>query len=297
MSTVYLTPVNSSIYNNNEPQIVQLRTPNKVYRNYDSRWGNEAFNQNPIDMRISTRTTIGDNSSALVKGANRVSVVSFGFYNTIPNINPRNNQIILFSEASGTTHTVFIEEGYYPTSDDIISAIEDTLNSISVATGLTFSYQPFYPGPSKMYTLTAVGGGFRILDTCTAVTRGFITYNFESNPFNSASITVGPILGYYTRFIDVLSDNITQFSKNTAVSNNNSQNNQIFRAFTSAEPGTPKLISRVTNNDLVTTLNFNPDYTLYDIDIKLIDQFGDPLYIPDTYNYHNFFFDIGFVFE
>lgn len=293
MTTVYLPPTSSVLWDSNEPQIIQERPPNRAAIYYDSRWGGETFIQDPTDLVISTRKSIGDIPGVMASGINRISVNSVGFYNSIPNVNPRNNQIIFFSEVSGLEHEVFLTEGFY-NSSDIMTEIETAMNSVSGASGLTFSSALKYPG-GNTYILTSVGGGFRIISTCNAVTRGFITYNFEVNSFNTGQITVGPISGYYTRFIDFLSNNITRYNKISAVSNN-SRNSLIFRCFFD-EPEKTNTIANFRRNEYINTFNFNPDEALYEIDIKLIDQFGEPLYIPDDYGFANFWYDIEFVFE
>ena len=293
MTNVFLEPIHSlAVYSNAEPQMIQQQLKDKIILFYDFNWSNN-ITQDPRNCILSSKNALDDNNTILAQNINKIGIQSVGLYTSIPNINPRNNELVIFSSVTGTFHTVFLEEGFYDNATDVMDEVINQLNSITGVTGLTFTYSLAIRG-SKTYFLNAAGGEFYVTSTCTCATRGKFTYNFQVDNIPSASKTVGSMSLFYTRYVDFLSRRLTRYNKISA-NNNNTDYNFIFRFFLGSD-NTEQIYARYNSPEITV---FDNDYNdpIFEIDIRLVDEFGEILYVPDIHNYNNLIFDIGLVFE
>ncbi len=223
-----------------------------------------------VDFVISNNVTYLSNVS-------RINFVGTGILNWyIPNVNPRNNNIVFHSSSSGLDHSVFIPEGRYATPAAMIAAIVSILNTATGASGLTFSSSAIALLDGA-YTLSAAGGTFYILDSCTAVTRGHITYMFASDQVLSASKQVGPMPLYYTLFVDICSTTLTKYAKLRTITSG-ARGDIFARAFMGAEAWGSAFYAATTPSSF--SFGFRPNEVMTTIDIQLRDSWGDILYVP-----------------
>jgi len=280
---------NLAEYDGREPQIVQERAANSKKIYFVNRTIED--NQSLTNVRLTTRVSENDRAGIIAQGINRVSVISTGVFWCTPNINPRNNELRFFSTASSSVHTVFLTEGFYNNQTDVIDEIIDKLNSVTGASGLTFSASVKIPG-SFIYDITSSGGLFYFENGFGATSsRGKQFFNFQtdSNPANVK--TVGNISLIYTRYITFNSRRLTRYQKVTAVSNSQSGSDEVARLFIdNTRPGQNFFAYNFKN-----TFHSEPDDSFHEIDIRILDEYGDELYLPDIYNGGNFQFDIGLL--
>lgn len=285
MQRVFLEPVNSLMYdNNNEPQYVQIRSCStaNIYINSDD---NE-LQTNKVNMQVSTIKSLTDYPSQLTNNIQRIRFSEFSINRwNIPNVNIRNNTITIYSSISSLFHTIIIQEGFYTTEDSLMDAVRNGLNAITGLTGLTFSWSYAPLSASRRYILSSITGSFYIKNDCTAVLYGKNCFGFSEIQTPSLSISVTPFL-VYTSFIDVCSSTINKFTKLRSTATNQTQD-VIFRAYLNTD------ILRTPQNDFRAELSREPvsrnyyyDQQINIIDFQLKDQYGFFLYQP---NYDNSF--------
>jgi len=142
-----------------------------------------------------------DNTSDIIRQQiTHIGLKDYYIESNIPNVNPQNNVITFFSSSSGLNHTVSIVLGSY-SSPDLMTAIITALNTVTGASGLTFSVVLVH---GITYDLSSAGGNFIFLSS-THIDRarplsGLFT---TENPSNVMRVVVR---GHYTRYIDIIID-------------------------------------------------------------------------------------------
>lgn len=271
--SVLLEPVNSNLYSNTnlEPQYVTIRKPNTATIYLDSQ--DCVLELNKVDMDMSTIKQSRETPTSLASGISRLSVRSVGINYITPNVNLRNNVLTIFSSVSGTTHSVTLPEGFYTTSQILIDAIVTALNTLSGSSGLTFNRTTDI---GDIYFLNSVGGNYYFDLNCSAVKYGYQLYALPTDQILNNRKRVGSMALYYTRYIDICSDTLTQFAKLRSATTGN-RNDLLVRVFVNNAtlPHVIGFYDAVGDN-----YNFLPSYPLNTIHFTLRDQFGNTLYVP-----------------
>lgn len=277
MQKVILEPVDAKIYarNNLEPQYTTYRDPNRAIVYLDSE--DNTLETNKVDILMSTIRILRDNASMLTSGINRISVQSAGIFYNIPNVNPRNNVLTFFSSNSGLFHTVTVPEGFYTTSNALITAVVIALNTATGASGLTFSFTVIAGFPDN-YNLNSVGGNYYFTLTCLGIKYGVPLWNLPIDQIATNTKIVGTMGLWYTRYIDITSETLTKYCKVRTVSTNNNEN-IVLRIFVN-DPTSVHLIPW-ENAPVSASYNYLPNEPIYTIHFSLYDQFGNLLYIPN----------------
>lgn len=269
-------PIDYYTQSTNEPQMIQKAAANKAYIYIDSQIPTMQIDK--TNMLLSSASSFGDNANVLIQNVRKISISQIGFFWNTPNINVRNNVIRFYSSVSATYHTVTIPEGFYNTELLVITAIRDALNTVTGASGLTFSFAT--TNHPLMYDLNSAGGSYYFDKECLAVKKGEQLYCLPVQDDNVASLSNSKVVGsiglYYTRYIDLTSNALSQYMKLRS-STNGKVTNVLFRTILgSVNPGW------FAFNDPHTAPSFNmlKSATLSTIDFTLYDQFGDILYVP-----------------
>jgi hypothetical protein len=274
MSSVILEPQFIDVYHrqNKEPQYITSKVPNRGIIYIDSQ--QNTLQTDPTNMIISTVRRLGDSAGPLALNINRIGINGFNLFYNSPNVNPRNNTITIWSSVHNAFFTTTVEVGWYANDGPLQNAIVAALNNITGATGLTFNHTNIVGFPFS-FLLESTGGDYYILNTCTAITRGFQLWNLANQQTPSNSKICGPVEAYYTKYVDICSSTLTKYSKVKTVSNN-LNNNIIFRIFlgTSVFPH----VTFHENTDSV-SYNWNPNEPITYIDFQLKDMFGEYLYL------------------
>lgn len=283
MQPVFLQNVNNMLYdNNNEPQYVQTRTPNSanIYINSDD---NE-LQTNKVNMQVSTIKTITDYPSQLANNIKRIRLSEFSINRwNIPNINKRNNIIILVSGVTNQSYNITVPEGFYDNTNTLMDTIRDLFNAISGITGLSFAWSALPLSGGKRYSLTTLISTYYIRSDSPALLYGKSCFGFDGIQTLQSSHSVTPFL-VYTSFIDVCSSTINKFTKIRSTATNQTQD-IIFRAYLNTD------LLQTPQNDFRSELSREPvsrnyyyDQQINVIDFTLRDQYGFLLYQPDYDN-------------
>lgn len=290
----------SGIDNNNiqegesiEPQMIRIRSQNTSYLYVNSNDINKKSTSAKAEILLG-----GPNVGFSKIGVKRISLVIFEFFMTTPNVNERNNEVIVeWKDPVVTkTATVTVPEGYYDDSKDLMDALVLALNTEFTLQGSAFQLSvtanplSVSDGSAILYKMEQsagpVGSTFKFLES-SGTNFGRPLWNLPNPDFDvfSSSKTIGPVFLYYTRFIDVRSSVLTQFSKNENVTGKTGNTDVLLRIFLQGR----KLGSqtRIIKNPV--TFNFSPKYQLKSFDVSLHDEFDNLLYLPrfknnpDTY--------------
>lgn len=266
-----LAPVYDSyaLDENLEPNFIRVRAPN----------------QNFLYINSEQQRDDEDPSSFITKldlPLNRVSRITttyFNMYNLTPNINVRNNKVTI--SVNGTLYSMVVLEGNYTTIVDRWTAIMIRL-SLTVP-GITYTVTSSTLYANTAHVIITSGHTIRIVSG-TLVDKGryllgLNTTNtgigLESNSWNFSAITDN-----YSRFVDVLSNEITSYSK-LRPGGYKIQPGHLFRVYTNS------IDSRFNNYIYFTSdagssewINFNSSRSIENVDIRLVDEFGENYYVP-----------------
>jgi hypothetical protein len=259
---------------NNEPEIVQSRSVSSAYIYLDS--NDTRYQLDKTNMLLSSVKSLNSTPNQLSQNIVRLAVKTFSSNWITPNVNARNNTLTIYSSVTSSFHTVTIPEKFYATPALIMAAIVTVLNSISGTTGLTFS-EAAASNSDLIRILTATGGMYYIKKDCSAVLYGTELYNMPVNESLNTYYVIGSFGMKYTRYIDICSQRLLQYTKhkNTTTGNNN---NMVLRIYIQ-EFSEPFQIGVFAQNPGYWA--WEPTDNIYDIDFQINDQWGNSLYIPD----------------
>lgn len=270
---VILTPITDDLIGNDEnlePQFVRVRASNHAFVYLDANDSQNQSNSNNDFLFFTNMTSIK---------IKRIAVAEVSFFDITPNVNIRNNQLAFFRQSDGARFNIVIPEDYYQSGATFLADIVSALNASG--SGIVFTATPVL----SIYPLTFTVGGtaaFRWDETSTMITRGEFLINLlepRSGPDVYSIVKfVGPMYMQYTRYVDVLSYSLNEYTKNpTSANNRHSNTSLLIRIYFD------DFIAPVRRTIPVLTLswfNFNRTRGIDSIDIKLIDEFGDPFYVP-----------------
>lgn len=214
-----------------------------------------------------------------------LSVDSLDYELNIPNVNIRNNQINFYSSNTGgiggTLHNVTIPEGFYLTTTDLMDAIRDALNTVTGATGLTFSYT-FSANSENLYgTLTSAGGSYNIDTSNVYFTKQKYLWGPPNDNVLSTNKDFGQVLRYYTRYFTIYSNIVNQYTKNPNSTNEQGNANIVVRTY--LQPGPQSQFFTIINK---AWRAYVPEEQLYNIDLELRDEFNERLYLSHENLYY-----------
>jgi hypothetical protein len=255
---------------NLEPQYVRVRHGNNsyIYIQIDS-----------VDQN--SKSLLSTTNSGFLK-VQRFAIQGFGYGDQTPNINIRNNvfQYIL----NGALYTSTIPQGFYTDIPTAMTALLTALNNPtpSLPTGADFTATQI---PNSIYYTLSCNYSFYFYSG-SGVINGKYLFGIPigSVATASTSLVIGPILLYYTRWLDINSNTLTQYCKLFNASVFNSVNN-IFRIYLDP-PGldTPRSRIFVGLSEPLRWINNNPSNSTQTIDFQILDEFGQPAYILNRQN-------------
>ena len=216
----------------------------------------------------------------------RIAVTECRFEMGIPNVNVRNNLIVVV-DASSVIHTIEIPEGFY-TPVELAAELDSQLTAdIPTQTwDVQFTGDRFEIESDADFTISP-----HLYDSAEQTVRGlFFMMNFSyvnTGFFNPQTTQVSmyhpPMM--YTRYIDVCSRTLTQYQK---VKDNSTRENQtpaiLARIYLTndSNPNYPgsrgTVIQRIWNVPKYSS--WSPGQFIDQIDIQLRDDAGNLLYIP-----------------
>lgn len=284
---VVFAPKQETMYRNidSDPQDVISREPHAAIVRIDTK---------DLPAGVSRVNFVISNNVTYMSNTSRIEPVRAEFYNLyIPNVNERNNEVTFFSSVSGLFHTVIVPLGFYNVAEDAMGALVLALNTVTGASGLTFSKIAATNFPDT-WGLESAGGDFYIKDTCNAITHGYPMWGIQLFDQTARDLTlVGPISLRYTWWIDICSTTLTKFAKKRSITS--SGISDVFARMNITSNNFPVPWGDVYENfgDSEATFAFNPMETITSVDIQLRDMFGDILYVEELLN-KNLLFSLEF---
>lgn len=262
---------------NLEPPMVRIREQNSAYIYIDSSF---TLSDTPANVIIGYRG--GDLFTRKVK---RFAVKGLEMSWVTPNINPRNNTIIVALDSLATTFTATIPTGFYSTVVDLFNALVTALNT---ATSTTFTITQTYPG-AESYTLANAGHTFVFVGGNMFV-QGQFMFGFVpgSSPTTlQASYVLSSTSLSYTRWVNFNSNELTQYTK-LPLSGIDTNSTCITKLYVISDGAQVDTIFFNIEEPLA-WINYKKDSNITAIDVQLYDEWGQYLYIPPEYN-NSFYF-------
>lgn len=268
---------------NYEPPFVRKRAANSNYVYIDLSIGSNP-NTNPA-----SRICKVDRGVPRINRL-RLAYLAFRYYSA--NINPRNNVFTFTRVSTGITYTITLPE------QNSLGLLRYT--NLTAAMNTAVGLIVFTVGPNLVYPntfdITDAGGPFYFDPNSIGVKNGRYLWGFNSTNTGISNANVGISLTYtsenYTRYIDIRSNELTQYSKldpaganlsDTVILRLDNINSILGRYETLLLP-------------IEVSLNYDRSRSLDTIDIQLEDEFNQLLYIPQ-FAWGSFIFIISVVGE
>lgn len=261
---VILPPVNGEIYNSAsaEAQRITLRQPNCSVITLDT-----------FDSIANNSTFLFSGNRLVLGGMKRFAVADMSILWSGVNVNSVNN-LVRFSYSTFSFEAI-VSEGSYDTPKKLMDALANAMNTAIGALTISWIDNPIKPGFGTLQSSTP----FAFLD-CPAVRFGKYLWNLPLLP-PQTSLQIGQVGLIYTRWIDVISQELTQYVKLSNTSTNSdlfpSPGNFLARFhlnFPAFEPGYKELSRRIQSFQ-----NFNHSNDLQTLDLSFRDEWGNALFL------------------
>lgn len=261
---VILPPTNNDIYNypSSEAQRITLRQPNSAVITLDT-------------FDSSTRNPFSFSGNRLVLGGmKRFAATDLNILWSGLNVNSNNN-LLRFAYNISSYETT-IPQGSYSTPKKLMDAVAATMNASIGTNVITWTDNALQPG---FGTLSSSVSNFSFAD-CPAVKYGKHLWNLPQVA-PTTSVIIGQVGLIYTRWIDVISEGLTQYVKNPNTSTSSksypSPGNLVGRfhiTFPQYEAGYKEISRRIQAFQ-----NFEITNDLQQLDLSFRDEWGNPLFL------------------
>lgn len=277
---VILAPVSDDIQldENLEPPFIRVRETNSQYLLINSNPNKNIPAQNPSDIILTL-----DRGMPRV---NRLAFRSIQFINLSPNINPRNNIFNFFRNGVAFTATITPNQNF-----NGLLRYQALVAEMNIATGTPGEFTATL-SPTLVNTITitnTLANTFRFSNNSNGVMKGQYLFGFNISNFGLGTDATSHVLSYitdnYTRYFDITSFELTQYTKIDS-SGVNVPAEALFRVFL-IDNGTTDYGNNiiVSPSTLPPFLNYERSRSISTVDIKLLDEFNEVLYIPVQYWY------------
>lgn len=271
---------------NLEPPFVRVRATNAAFLHLDG--GFRDFVDSPFNGD-NTQFTIGNDprNRLYTRKIQRFSIGGVALQLATPNINPRNN-VVIFESAPGVTHTATIAEGYYDTLAAAYTALQNALNAAlpPIAMGFVVTAAPFPGSIHPLQGRIAANLPWRFLLDPANLTlfKGKDLFNLPEDQNFTLVKTLGAAFLMYSRYIDICSTALTRYTKNPTAGNQ-APSNLYARVYLSSPVADRGGFSLNAANfapfgSTPEATNFRRDRAFEQVDISLLDDQGQPFYIP-----------------
>ena len=282
LTPVILPPVSNDEQQdtNLEPQMIKLRAQNTARLYLDSQ--KPFFELQPNNIRISTSTSLAGRTENLLNSINRLAILRFDMFWQPQNVNVYNNSFewVLTNQVGPVSYpfTGTIPIGQY-TLNSILTELTNQMtlsaNSVGLIGGFTYTIDPngFNATINNNIPLTNFIFDFR---------QSSIVYNgacLLALPFMTQSVTtslsIGPCRMLYTRYVDIVSNDLCSYVKNPNKSINTVGNNIVFRQYLDNPNNMWTYTTEIIN---LNWLNWDYNSPLSTIRFQLFDEWGKPFY-------------------
>lgn len=267
---VILSPVSDEMQlgENLEPPFVRTRETNSqlIVINMQT----ENINESPCDQTVYLERA--------VPRINRLALTFISFRYLSPNINPLNNTFSFIRTGTNFVATIAVDQNLVG-----IARYNALVAAMNLATGVPGEYAvTAHPTLANTYIIsnTLPGTPWRFVNSSNGIKTGRFLWGFNPTNYNvgneAQSHTLSSYTESYTRWIDVISYEITQFTK-IDISGTKIPAECIIRyQLNTTVYGTYDFAAITT----LASLNFNRSRSLSVVDIQIRDEFGNILYIP-----------------
>ncbi len=293
-----------------EAQPIGVRLPSATSLYINTRLIQDAGVDKTNMLITNRRNQASGYAGTLIEGATKITATRFSPYMVSPNVNPNNGVLRLIYDAAGAFVDVQVEIGWYLSPLTLMQGVVDALNTATGTTGITFTSPPTmsdsspgsFPtipiGSPQIYSEIQGSGPFAFSPDSFGFQNGKSLWNAPAVPVGTTapfplatSAIFGPIGLIYTRTLDVCSRELTRYAKryNTTI-NPSVPPSLLFRVtlgpgtIISPNPyGIP--IGEVNTSGFGDALqldafSFDSSQVVSAIDVKVLDQYGLPLYVP-----------------
>lgn len=238
LQPVFLNSISDNDQNdeNLEPQMVRIRSSNLARLYLDSARPINEFSANNI--RISSVTIPGQQPQPLINsGESRVAIENFNMFWQPLNITPYNNSYTWILMVGATKYTFTdtlsanVPANY--TFMQLLNSFVTSMNADAVTVlgaGTYFSYTIDGTGRNALFSSSlGAGNSFYWLNTSPFIVNGSsVTYMPNDNTPNT-SFNIGPARMLYSRYVDIVCNDLYAWNKNPSKSINVVSNNVVFR--------------------------------------------------------------------
>jgi hypothetical protein len=261
---------------NLEPPFVRIRDGNESFVYADSEARDDRTSQNDYILG-------GGDRQFYARKLQRIALEGFQVALSTPNINARNNTLVFHSAVSDTDYGVTIPEGYYSNVASAAAALETALNLAEIPSGLHFTITVDPLNPFKL-NINAAGGAFHFEPSSPMITHGRYLFNLPSETVDTTSKTAGAAFLMYSRYFDIVSNAFTEHTKNPNTSNTRAPNALVKRVFLDGAGGIGGVpisgISSTISEAGAVSTNYDRTRALEVLDIRILDEFKEPFYMP-----------------
>lgn len=305
-----------------EPPLIRKRSNNNALARIDF-----IDRQRPIPATNTVEIRVGGNgTNFFTRGTKRFTASFFSMEYITPNLNDRNNRLVYYTKiGAGPILGPFVcvlGEEFFATiqelGDHITSNAPVSMDSFFATNGnVKFVVQEKTPYQGTIGIFSGPAGATFVIDqNCSFIQRGFSLMNFPVESVNdptafsdiNAPKSFGPAYLKYTRYIDLNSNDLTNYQKILNVNSGSGKSNTLARSYVSREVAThcssvnttvttdtadpPNIISISTTKAVSLNAgiiqfqnedvwhNWKPDQMLASIDFQLVDEYGDVFYTP-----------------
>lgn len=265
MNTI-LPPTNNDIYNypSSEPQRITLRQPNSAVITLDTF---DAFKDNNRYTFSGNRLVLG--------GIKRFSATDLSLLWSGLNVNSTNSLLRFFYDFS--SFETIIPQGSYDTPTRLMNALAAAMNASIGISAISWVDDLLKPGFGRLNSTELFG-----FIECPAVKYGKYLWNLPLET-PTTSLLIGQVGLIYSRWIDVISEGLTQYVKNPNTTSTSksypSPGNLVgrFHAPLAHEEGYRALMRRTKAFQ-----NFEITNDLQTLDLSFRDEWGNPLFLHDN---------------
>lgn len=269
LQRIVLSPISDEMQldENFEPPFVRTRQTNSQYIEIDTS-AHDAFT-NPCQLVIGLTRSM--------PRVNRINMSFVSFRSFSPNINPRNN--VFTFVVLGVPYTATISERNVTGLNRYFALV----TAMNIATGNPNQFDavanPDYPTSYDINN--TLGDPWRFTSIGNGIINGKYLWGFNERNYNTGTEavthTLTSQLECYTRYVDISSYELTQYTK-IDISGTKIPAEVIFRFFmTDVQYGQ----SVFTGFSDAPSLNYERSRNLASMDISILDEFGQLLYIPE----------------
>lgn len=201
---------------------VQKNSNGLVYLDTLDRSGVAAPFDIATDLDFSTAELKLQNGQPIMgQKINKYAVKSFQYLLNLPHFNGFTRNISFYSSVTGglggIVHTASMSIQVFTSVSALINQLQTVLNALTGASGLTFTITQ-NPQNGLIYDIAVAGGTFcfalqendHTINSNYGVTRTKSLWNLPRSQTMQANKKMGPVFGFPTRYIDIVSDELNE---------------------------------------------------------------------------------------